>query len=140
MFPGEDRWLCTLLLQQGYRVEYCAASDSFTYAPEGFYEFYNQRRRWTPSTMANIIDLLGDWQNTTKNNQDISVLYIIYQLFLLASGIITPGTIFLLIVGAISNATEDYIPLWAGILFNAIPIFIFVVLCFKADTATQVDV
>ncbi|KAK3789461.1 hypothetical protein RRG08_059582 [Elysia crispata] len=52
---GEDRWLCTLLLQQGYRVEYCAASDSFTYAPEGFYEFYNQRRRWAPSTMANIL-------------------------------------------------------------------------------------
>lgn len=32
---GEDRWLCTLLLQQGYRVEYCAASDALTYAPEG---------------------------------------------------------------------------------------------------------
>uniref|UniRef100_A0A2C9JQ23 chitin synthase n=2 Tax=Biomphalaria TaxID=6525 RepID=A0A2C9JQ23_BIOGL len=55
---GEDRWLCTLLLQQGYRVEYCAASDSFTVAPEGFTEFYNQRRRWTPSTIANIMDLL----------------------------------------------------------------------------------
>jgi cellulose synthase/poly-beta-1,6-N-acetylglucosamine synthase-like glycosyltransferase len=68
-FAGEDRWLCTLLLQQGYRVEYCAASDSYTFAPEGFYEFYNQRRRWTPSTMANIIDLLGDWQHTTKQNQ-----------------------------------------------------------------------
>ncbi|KAH3754133.1 hypothetical protein DPMN_188794 [Dreissena polymorpha] len=34
-FVGEDRWLCTLLLQQGYRVEYCAASDALTYAPEG---------------------------------------------------------------------------------------------------------
>lgn len=56
---GEDRWLCTLLLQQGYRVEYCAAADALTYAPEGFKEFYNQRRRWSPSTMANIMDLLG---------------------------------------------------------------------------------
>ena len=27
---GEDRWLCTLLLQRGWRVEYSAASDSFT--------------------------------------------------------------------------------------------------------------
>lgn len=34
-FIGEDRWLCTLLLQQGFRVEYCAASDALTYAPEG---------------------------------------------------------------------------------------------------------
>ena len=27
---GEDRWLCTLLLQEGWRVEYSAASDAFT--------------------------------------------------------------------------------------------------------------
>ena len=27
---GEDRWLCTLMLQQGWRVEYSAASDAFT--------------------------------------------------------------------------------------------------------------
>ena len=25
---GEDRWLCTLLLQQGWRVEYSAASGN----------------------------------------------------------------------------------------------------------------
>lgn len=43
---GEDRWLCTLLLQRGYRVEYSAASDAYTHAPEGFNEFFNQRRRW----------------------------------------------------------------------------------------------
>ena len=27
---GEDRWLCTLLLKQGWRVEYSAASDAYT--------------------------------------------------------------------------------------------------------------
>ena len=27
---GEDRWLCTLMLQRGWRIEYSAASDSFT--------------------------------------------------------------------------------------------------------------
>lgn len=27
---GEDRWLCTLLLQRGWRVEYSAASDAYT--------------------------------------------------------------------------------------------------------------
>lgn len=136
--PGEDRWLCTLLLQQGYRVEYCAASDSFTFAPEGFYEFYNQRRRWTPSTMANIIDLLGDWKSTTKKNQDISFLYVLYQLMLLVSGFITPGTIFLLIVGSISTSTNGGIPLYASIIINVIPIAIFVLLLFKADAKTQV--
>lgn len=52
------------MLQQGYRVEYCAASDALTFAPELFNEFYNQRRRWGPSTMANTIDLLSDASNT----------------------------------------------------------------------------
>ena len=65
-FLGEDRWLCTLMLQQGWRVEYSAASDALTYAPEGFMEFFNQRRRWGPSTMANIMDLLMDWKHTVK--------------------------------------------------------------------------
>ena len=76
---GEDRWLCTLLLQRGYRVEYCAASDAYTHAPEGFNEFYNQRRRWVPSTMANILDLLASHTRTVKVNDNISTLYIMYQ-------------------------------------------------------------
>jgi chitin synthase len=50
--------LCTLLLQRGYRVEYSAASDAYTHCPEGFNEFFNQRRRWVPSTIANIFDLV----------------------------------------------------------------------------------
>ncbi|XP_076459247.1 chitin synthase chs-1-like isoform X2 [Babylonia areolata] len=133
---GEDRWLCTLLLQQGYRVEYCAASDSFTNAPEGFYEFYNQRRRWTPSTMANIMDLLQSWKDVTKRNQDISMLYIVYQGALMASTILTPGTIFLLVVGALTAAFPD-IPLFASLLLNLIPVAVFVLLCFVAKTQTQ---
>jgi chitin synthase len=59
---GEDRWLSTLLLKQGYRIEYEASADAETYAPEGFDEFFNQRRRWTPSSIANTLDLLGDYR------------------------------------------------------------------------------
>ena len=59
---GEDRWLSTLLLKQGYRIEYEAAADAETYAPEGFDEFFNQRRRWTPSSVANTLDLLADYK------------------------------------------------------------------------------
>lgn len=78
-FAGEDRWLCTLLLQRGYRVEYSAASDAYTHCPEGFSEFYNQRRRWVPSTIANIMDLLMDYKHTIKINDNISTPYIAYQ-------------------------------------------------------------
>jgi chitin synthase len=76
---GEDRWLCTLLLQRGYRVEYSAASDAYTNSPEGFDEFYKQRRRWLPSTLANIMDLLTSSKRTVKINDNISFLYIVYQ-------------------------------------------------------------
>ena len=86
---GEDRWLCTLLLQQGYRVEYCAASDALTYAPEGFYYFFNQRRCWTPSTIANIVDLMMDWKHVTKRIKDTSSLYIAYQTLFMVSFILT---------------------------------------------------
>jgi chitin synthase len=78
-FQGEDRWLCTLLLQRGYRVEYSAASDAYTHCPEGFNEFFNQRRRWVPSTIANIFDLLMNYKQTVKINDNISLPYIWYQ-------------------------------------------------------------
>ncbi|KAK6165560.1 hypothetical protein SNE40_022466 [Patella caerulea] len=133
---GEDRWLCTLLLQQGYRVEYCAASDSYTFAPEGFYEFFNQRRRWTPSTMANILDLLKNWRSVTRKNEDISCLYILYQMGLMASSIVTPGTILLLIVGAITTAFPE-LPLFASLILNVIPVGVFVIMCFTAKSSTQ---
>ncbi|VVD01783.1 unnamed protein product [Leptidea sinapis] len=62
---------------QGYRVEYSAASDAYTHCPERFDEFFNQRRRWVPSTMANILDLLGDSKHTVKVNDNISMLHYI---------------------------------------------------------------
>ncbi|VDH99848.1 Hypothetical predicted protein, partial [Mytilus galloprovincialis] len=65
---GEDRWLCTLLLKKGKKIQYAAESDAYTFAPEGFREFYNQRRRWTPSTMANILDVLLSWNEIRKAN------------------------------------------------------------------------
>lgn len=135
---GEDRWLCTLLLQQGHRVEYCAASDALTYAPEGFYEFFNQRRRWTPSTMANILDLLTDWKNVTKKNPEITIAYVLYQALLMVSSILTPGTIFLMILGAINLAYPE-IDLWYGLLINTVPVAAMILLCFKAKPQTQLN-
>ena len=60
-------------------MEYSAASDAYTACPEGFNEFFNQRRRWMPSTIANIFDLLSDYKNVVKVNPDISIFYIAYQ-------------------------------------------------------------
>jgi len=57
------------------------SSKTFLACPVTFEEFFNQRRRWMPSTIMNIVDLLGSYKSVVKNNQDISTLYIIYQVF-----------------------------------------------------------
>ena len=38
-----------------------------------------QRRRWSPSTLANILDLLADWRKVTNKNETVSIFYIAYQ-------------------------------------------------------------
>ncbi|XP_076671619.1 hyaluronan synthase-like protein kkv isoform X1 [Andrena cerasifolii] len=133
---GEDRWLCTLLLQRGYRVEYSAASDAYTHAPEGFNEFYNQRRRWVPSTIANIMDLLMDAKRTIKINDNISLPYISYQILLMGGTILGPGTIFLMLVGAFVAAFK--IDNWTSFYYNIIPILLFMIICFTCKSSIQV--
>ncbi|XP_034664927.1 chitin synthase chs-2 isoform X2 [Drosophila subobscura] len=135
---GEDRWLCTLLLQRGYRVEYSAASDAYTHCPEGFNEFYNQRRRWVPSTIANIMDLLADAKRTIKINDNISLLYIFYQMMLMGGTILGPGTIFLMLVGAFVAAFR--IDNWTSFHYNIVPILAFMFICFTCKSNIQLFV
>ncbi|XP_052079430.1 chitin synthase chs-2-like isoform X2 [Mytilus californianus] len=133
---GEDRWLCTLLLKQGWKIEYCAESDAYTYAPEGFHEFYNQRRRWVPSTMINVLDVIMDWKQITNNNENISFLYIVYHSILFASVLLTPGTIFMLVFGAIILGFES-IPPWLSLVLNLIPVGIFLIMTLYASQQRQ---
>ncbi|XP_054706710.1 chitin synthase chs-2-like [Uloborus diversus] len=135
---GEDRWLCTLLLQSGSRVEYSAASDAYTHCPESFAELFTQRRRWAPSTMANIMDLLVNYKKTVECNDNISALYISYQLMLMVGTILGPGTIFLMLVGAMVSAFG--ISNWYSFLANLVPIAFFILLCFLAKNDTQIFV
>ncbi|XP_050482557.1 chitin synthase chs-2-like isoform X1 [Bombus huntii] len=132
---GEDRWLCTLILQAGCKVEYCAASDAYTHAPESFEEFYIQRRRWIPSTMANIFDLLNTSRETRKLNNNISWLYVTYQWILTGSTIIGPSFIYLMMVGAFVTSFElnNWISFWC----NSIPIVIFALISFFGDVHKQ---
>lgn len=86
--------------------------------------------------MANIMDLLMDWKNVTRKNEDISKLYILYQTFLMVCSILTPGTIFLMILGAITMAFPA-IPPFAAMTINIIPVIGMVMLCFVAKTNVQ---
>ncbi|XP_043647130.1 chitin synthase chs-2 isoform X1 [Drosophila teissieri] len=124
---GEDRWLCTLLLKAGSRVEYCAASDAYTHAPESFNEFYNQRRRWVPSTIANIFDILADADIVVRKNNSISTMYVWYQGMLMIGTVLGPGTIFLMMVGALVAVFS--IDIWTAFLWNFFPILFFILAC-----------
>ncbi|CAC5411436.1 CHS1 [Mytilus coruscus] len=135
---GEDRWLCTLMLQQGYRIEYCAAAEALTFAPEEFREFFNQRRRWMPSTMANILDLLMSYNQTTRNNPNISYLYIFYQVVLFLSSVLGPSTVLLAMQSAVrtvfgTSAVVAYIVTYG-------PTILFIFICLKFKSQTQLTI
>ncbi|KAM4602913.1 chitin synthase 1 [Polymixia lowei] len=135
---GEDRWLCTLLLQQGWRVEYNAASDAYTNSPEEFKEFYNQRRRWGPSTLANTLDLLHSGAETVKRNSSISRLYIFYQMFTVGSSILGPASVSLMIAGAFQFVFK--IPGTLSIVIAVIPPVFYILVCFFAKANAQITI
>ncbi|XP_065326137.1 chitin synthase chs-1-like [Pelmatolapia mariae] len=135
---GEDRWLCTLLLKQGWRVEYNAASDAHTNAPMDFKELYHQRRRWGASTMANMVDLLGSTKIISKRNPSISKPFMFYQFFGMISAILAPATICLLIAGSLSFVLN--INSAAALVISVIPPAIYLGLCFKLKSDTQITI
>ena len=95
---GEDRWLCTLLIARGWEVEYVASSHSYTACPDNFDEFYNQRRRWSPSTVANLLDLLSKWRILLRHGNG-NIVHMLYQVLTISASAIGPGGIFLMLVG-----------------------------------------
>ena len=123
---------------QGWRIEYCAASDSYTAAPTAFDEFFNQRRRWMPSTIANIFDLLQDYRHVVHNNPDISYGYIVYQGMIMVGTVLGPGTIFLMLVGALQAAFKMLF--WNAFLFQLAPIIGFMIVCRFAKKDVQLIV
>uniref|UniRef100_A0A8C2WR57 chitin synthase n=1 Tax=Cyclopterus lumpus TaxID=8103 RepID=A0A8C2WR57_CYCLU len=135
---GEDRWLCTLLLQQGWRVEYNAASDAYTNSPQEFKEFYNQRRRWGPSTLANTLDLLSSGAETVKRNSSISRLYIFYQMFTVSSSILGPASVTLMIAGAFQFVFK--IAGTTSIIIACIPPTFYIIVCFVAKPNNQITI
>ena len=101
---GEDRWLCTLLIKEGYLLVYCALSSIYTYCPETFEQFYSQRRRWIPSTIANIASLIIQSTAITKNNGHVSILFILYQAVIVFSTAIAPATVIFVISTGIQSS------------------------------------
>jgi chitin synthase len=153
---GEDRWLTNLLFQQGWRVEYSAVSgkflfdknnsnkylmihfliDSYTACPESFKEFYNQRKRWMPSTLANYIELLSNYKQVIKNSNDMSIFYILYQVIVLIFALTGPGMTFILLI--ITTESIIGVDSTISLIINAIPLIMFILVCFFAKADSQI--
>ncbi|KAL8582281.1 hypothetical protein ACOMHN_037038 [Nucella lapillus] len=135
---GEDRWLCTLLLQQGHRIDYSAGADALTFAPETFNEFFNQRRRWSPSTHANMMDLLSSWRETVRMNDNISRLYILYQFLLMASSILAPSTVILMITGSYHSVLG--LSMWWSFVLSLAPVLFYLAVCLTQKNDLQIKI
>ena len=134
---GEDRWLCTLLVKEGLRLEYCAISEDYTYVPMEFDEFYKQRRRWIPSTLANLLMLVSDSGIITRGNDSISILYILYQCIMVFSTAISPATVILIIAAGLDTFHVPYALVVTVVVIIA---FLYGLVCLYASPKTQLDV
>ena len=97
---GEDRWLCTLLIKRGWRIKYVAISHQDTNAPMSMKEFFNQRRRWGPSTLFNIFDIIKNWALVTRMNDSVSGLFLVYIAVVNLSSLLTASTVSLMLLGS----------------------------------------
>ncbi|KAL4234691.1 hypothetical protein ACF0H5_006332 [Mactra antiquata] len=132
---GEDRWLCTLLLQQGYKVDYCAGADAKTFAPESFNDFFIQRRRWAPSTLANIFDLLLSWRYTVNQNADISRLFFAYQAMIMAICLLAPATVTLMVYGSFMVVLR--LNAMSAFIMSIAPVAFYIFACMKLSGSFQ---
>ena len=98
--------------------------------------FFSSLRRWVPSTIANIFDLVREYKKTVRVNDNISMPYIGYQVMLLVGTIIGPGTIFLMLVGAFVAAFK--ISNWVAFGYNLIPILVYMFVCLNLPSKYQV--
>eukprot|EP00040_Diaphanoeca_grandis_P018849 m.99217 g.99217 ORF g.99217 m.99217 type:complete len:1565 (-) comp27137_c0_seq3:25-4719(-) len=123
MDMGEDRWLCTLLIMKGWRLDYTAVATNTTFCPESFEEFFNQRRRWIVSTLANQVELLSHWREAVKNNDSMSYNFIIYQAAMVFSSLVSPATTILVVMGGATYSFESNLYDVMAWLFTAVAVY-----------------
>ena len=138
MDMGEDRWLCTLLVLKGWRLDYTAVAANSTYCPNSFDEFFNQRRRWIVSTLANQVALLQNAKTAVRNNDAISYMFIFYQCLMIFASLVTPATTAIVVMGGVEYTVwqggRDAI---MGIMFSVLAVYILTLQFCKQKTQLQ---
>eukprot|EP00056_Hartaetosiga_gracilis_P017926 m.8844 g.8844 ORF g.8844 m.8844 type:complete len:1642 (+) comp6238_c0_seq1:253-5178(+) len=133
---GEDRWLCTLLVLCGWRLDYCAAAVDRTYCPDDFKDFFNQRRRWIVSTVANMVEILAKAANGVRLNRSMSWLYVAYTSLMVGSMVVSPATVLLVMIGGF-NYVLDWNETVVEVILSGIALM-YVVICMYTKQKTQI--
>ena len=71
-------------------------------------------------------------------NENISFLYIVYQATIFFASLLGPGTIFLMIVGALVVALNYQIGMWTSFFSNLVPVLGFTIMCYVCKPDVQV--
>ncbi|KAK6965691.1 Chitin synthase class 2, partial [Biomphalaria glabrata] len=135
---GEDRWMCTLMVQSGWRIEYCAASENSTNCPAEFEEFFKQRRRWIASTLANLMLVIREWRYISLFNHRLGVVFLCYQALLIFSTLIAPSMVILVVAGGLQYAWN--VDVISMILLQVFACFIYTFICIYTSQDTQMFV
>ncbi|XP_061180308.1 uncharacterized protein LOC133188841 [Saccostrea echinata] len=97
---GEDRWMCTLMMKEGWNLRYSYHGKNTTFCPEETEEFMKQRRRWLLSDFANAAVVARNLPQLMRNSTAFTLLYTLYILQLFVVMVLYPGsTIMMLALG-----------------------------------------
>ena len=132
---GEDRWMCTMMIQRGWRIKFTALSYSLTNAPTSIGEFFKQRRRWGPSTLFNIYDLIQTGNEVRKINSHVTWYYMLYHILLAASGFLSPAVVTLGIQGGLAFVFG--IDQTVSLFLALAPLVFYVYICLTKQDAVQ---
>ena len=125
MDQGEDRWMCLLLIEKGRALRYCAEAVGSTEAPDNLTVFFEQRRRWIVSTMANILELVTKKGLTiARKFANINLLFLFYIGLSFATSIVGPATVVLLGATAM-NGLFEWSLFWS-LVFSLMPPALFI--------------
>ena len=134
---GEDRWLSTLLIKRGLKLEYCAFAAHHTCCPVDFSEFFRQRRRWITSTIANLTMLVSKKScNITESNDTISILFVLFQALVAFAMAISPATIILLIAAGLQTYG---VPEIVSVAVLSVLSVVYGLVCLYASPRMQMD-
>ncbi|XP_062583461.1 uncharacterized protein LOC134245205 [Saccostrea cucullata] len=113
---GEDRWMCTLMMKEGWNLRYSYHGKNTTFCPEETEEFMKQRRRWLLSDFANAAVVARNLPQLMRNNTAFTMVYALYILQLFVVMVLYPGSTIMMLALGFELVTSCPLLVNAGLL------------------------